>query len=97
MATSWRNQTYSEKKWQDAAKASKAFIDRYTDRFALYTENKEDGSIDPYASYQQLFLTGWNNEIIWARNNCSFWSFEANAPRFCNGWSGLGPYPEYCG
>ena len=85
------NQTYSDKKWQDAAKASKAFIDRYTDRFALYTENKEDGSIDPYASYQQLFLTGWNNEIIWARNNCSFWSFEANAPRFCNGWSGWDP------
>ena len=85
------NQTYSDKKWQDAAKAAKAFIDRYTDRFALYTENKEDGSIDPYASYQQLFLTGWNNEIIWARNNCSFWSFEANAPRFCNGWSGWDP------
>lgn len=56
-------------------KRRKPLLDRYTDRFALYTENKEDGSIDPYASYQQLFLTGWNNEIIWARNNCSFWFF----------------------
>lgn len=61
-------------------KRRKPLLDRYTDRFALYTENKEDGSIDPYASYQQLFLTGWNNEIIWARNNCSFWSLRQMLP-----------------
>lgn len=85
------NQTYSDKKWQDAANAAKAFIIRYTDRFSLYTEKKENGQTDPFTSYQQLFLTNWNSEVIWARNDCSFWSCEANAPRFCNGWSGWDP------
>lgn len=80
-------------KWKKAADAAKAFISRYSSRFSLYTEKNEDGTLDPFKSYQYLFLSAWgsNNEVIWAKPSCSYWDFEANSPRFCNGWSGWDP------
>ncbi|MEY8685058.1 RagB/SusD family nutrient uptake outer membrane protein [Bacteroides sp. AN502(2024)] len=87
------NPTYSAEKWTKARNATKRFVEEYGSRFGLY---KSDDNLnnDPMIDYQYQFLeTDWskNKEIIFARTNCGFWDFEANGPRFVNGWAGYAP------
>lgn len=84
------NPTYSNEKWVQARNAAKRFIDEFNGQFSLY-KNPDNPDNDPMKDYQYLFLEpDWskNKEIIFARNNCSYWDLEANAPRFVNGWAG---------
>lgn len=82
------NPNYSNEKWTNARNAAKRFLDEFGSQFSLY-QYKEDP--DPMKNYQYLFLEAdWskNSEVIFARNDCSYWDLEANAPRFVNGWAG---------
>lgn len=84
------NQTYDENKWKRAADAAKAVIDLH--KFSLHKEYT-NGELDPLLSYQNILLTPWNSEVIYARNNgaATAQGFERDAsPRFANGWSGMG-------
>ena len=83
------NQTPSKDKWTKAASSAKFFIDTYT-QFQLYTRMVSN-KVDPFQSYQYLFLEDWNSEVIFARSDASYWDHEMNSPRFCNGWSGWDP------
>lgn len=83
------NQSYSEDKWRVAADANKVIID--LGRFQLYKEYDADGSIDPFLSYQNVFLEHWNSEQIFVRMDWSHSSWEQHAsPRIGNGYSGIG-------
>lgn len=61
--------TKDANKWKAAAAANKALID-FSDQngkvYELYTETT-GGKIDPYKSYQNIFIKKWNKEIIWGR------------------------------
>jgi hypothetical protein len=82
------NQQYSVKKWADAAKAAKDVID--LNKFSLYKENT-NGVLNPFLSYQNLFLTPWNSEVIYGRpaNDLKTWELQLT-PRFANGYSSTG-------
>src|SRR5690606_2738789 len=61
-------------------------------KFSLHKEYT-NGELDPLLSYQNILLTPWNSEVIYARNNgaATAQGFERDAsPRFANGWSGMG-------
>ncbi|MGX5858640.1 RagB/SusD family nutrient uptake outer membrane protein [Dyadobacter jiangsuensis] len=83
------SQQYDATKWKQAADASRAIID--LNRFTLFKQNNESGVFDPYLSCQNVLLTPWNSEIIFARvdNGLQDWERHA-APRFGGGWSGIG-------
>lgn len=50
---------------------------------------------DAYTSYKELFMTDWNQEVIWAKPSGSFWEQQlASSPRFVSGWSGWGVTQE---
>lgn len=87
------NPSYSAEKWIKARNAAKKFIDDYGSQFSLY-KNNENPTNDPMKDYQYLFLEAdWskNKEVIFARTDCNYWDFEANGPRFVNGWAGFAP------
>jgi len=66
---------YDPNKWKIAADAAKAVIDLGT--FKLFTNLDNGGSsFNPYLSVRDLFLTPWNNEIIFSDNSFSSWGFE---------------------
>ena len=65
---------YEAGKWKVAADAAKAVIE--TGVFKLYTNlDSGDDTFDPYLSVRNLFLTTWNNEIIFGKTNWSRWGF----------------------
>lgn len=65
---------YEAAKWKTAADAAKAVID--LNNYTLYTNLDNGGSsFDPYLSVRDVFLTNWNNEIILANNNWSYWGW----------------------
>jgi starch-binding outer membrane protein, SusD/RagB family len=66
--------SYDANKWKVAADAAKAVIDLNT--YQLFT-NLDEGSntFDPYLSVRNIFLTDWNNEIIFSFNGWSRWGF----------------------
>ncbi|HKO82448.1 MAG TPA: RagB/SusD family nutrient uptake outer membrane protein [Chitinophagaceae bacterium] len=70
--TSLAATTYDADKWKTAAAAAKAVIDLGANK--LYY-NKVGSDFDPYLSYRDLFLTTWNEEIIFANNNWSQWGW----------------------
>ena len=85
------NPTYSDDKWIKARDAAERFITEFGTQFELY---RLSDNTDPMKDYQYLFLEpNWsiNREVIFARNDCSYWDIEANAPRFVNGWAGFAP------
>lgn len=85
------NPNHSTEKWTKARNAAKRFVDEYGNLFSLYKNNENPGN-DPAKDFQYLFLEAdWskNREVIFARTNCSYWDFEANGPRFVNGWAGF--------
>ena len=66
--------SYDANKWKTAADAAKAVIQLNT--YKLFTNTDQgDAVFDPYLSVRNLFLTTWNNEIIFANNNWSTWGF----------------------
>jgi hypothetical protein len=66
--------SYSEDKWKVAAAAAKAVIDG--GNYKLFT-NLDNGGVtfDPYLSVRDLFLTNWNDEIIFANVGWSRWGY----------------------
>lgn len=75
-------------RWQKAADAAKEVINM---GFSLY-KFSASGVINPYLSYQNLFIEDWNSEIIFAKPSGGFWEMDyACSPRFVNGWSGWAP------
>ncbi|WP_029906825.1 RagB/SusD family nutrient uptake outer membrane protein [Prevotella sp. 10(H)] len=89
------NSTYSAEKWVRATKACKELIDAaHAAGHKLYYEYNEDGSIDPFMSYQNMMFrreADGNKEILFVRPDCNFGEYEGHAtPRGCNGNGGLG-------
>lgn len=65
---------YDANKWKVAADAAKAVIT--TNAYRLYTNlDSGDDTFDPYLSVRNIFLTTWNNEIIFGKANWSRWGF----------------------
>ncbi|HTN37527.1 MAG TPA: RagB/SusD family nutrient uptake outer membrane protein [Arachidicoccus sp.] len=81
---------YSSDKWQKAAEAAKACIDQSeASGYRLY----EAAGGDPEKSYQELFLTPWNSEVLFARNESNTWDAnDLNRTAFPNGMGGWGGY-----
>jgi hypothetical protein len=83
------SQQYDAAKWKKAADASKEIID--LNRFSLFKQNNANGVFDPYLSCQNVLLTPWNSEVLFARVDNSLQDWERHAaPRFGGGWSGIG-------
>lgn len=88
--------TADKTKWAYAAQACKELIDAAEAAgHKLYTENNPDGTIDPFMSYQNLFLTRYdegNTEILFARPGGSeYGEYEKHAtPQVSGGSGGLG-------
>lgn len=88
--------TEDKSKWAYAAQACKELIDAAEAAgHKLYTVENEDGTIDPFMSYQNLFLTRYdegNTEILFARPGGSeYGEYEKHAtPQVSGGSGGLG-------
>lgn len=85
--------TADKTKWAYAAQACKELIDAAEAAgHKLYTEKNEDGTIDPFMSYQNLFLTRYdegNTEILFARPGGSeYGEYEKYATPAASGGSG---------
>ncbi len=94
------NITYSASRWQAAATSAKTLIDNI-----LKGGSIDDGlykkalsgqtQFDPFTSYRDVFLDRWNKEVIYCRpvmassNANNGWERHC-APRFVNGWNGVG-------
>ena len=86
--------TADKTKWAYAAQACKELIDAAEAAgHKLYTEKNDDGTIDPFMSYQNLFLTRYdegNTEILFARPGGSeYGEYEKHATPAASG-GGLG-------
>ncbi len=65
---------YDVNKWRVAADAAKAVID--LQGYKLFTNIDEgDAQFDPYLSFRNLFLTNWNNEILFSTNMANSWQW----------------------
>lgn len=62
--------TYDANKWKLAADANKAFLN-FCEQGDIYELHKNKDN-NPYLSYQELFITDWNKELIFARYNSRF-------------------------
>ena len=65
-------QKYDAAKWERAARACKELIDlAEKGTYELFIKRNPDGSIDPFLSFQDLFLTSGetNKEIIFSRRS----------------------------
>lgn len=85
--------TADKTKWAYAAQACKELIDAAEAAgHKLYTEKNDDGTIDPFMSYQNLFLTRYdegNTEILFARPGGSeYGEYEKHATPGASGGSG---------
>lgn len=85
--------TADKTKWAYAAQACKELIDAAEAAgHKLYTEKNNDGTIDPFMSYQNLFLTRYdegNTEILFARPGGSeYGEYEKHATPAASGGSG---------
>jgi hypothetical protein len=76
-------------KWQVAADAAKACIDACeAGGYGLY----RSVSNDPVLNYQELFVTDWNKEVLYAYNYATSdglqgWPEKCGTPRGFGGWS----------
>ena len=85
--------TADKTKWAYAAQACKELIDAAESAgHKFYTEKNDDGTIDPFMSYQNLFLTRYdegNTEILFARPGGSeYGEYEKHATPAASGGSG---------
>jgi hypothetical protein len=89
------NFTYSGIKWEKAAAAYKELLDAAHEAgHKLYYEYTDDGTIDPFMSYQNVMMKGYddgNKEILFAcvPSNVEPWD-NASQPRGTGGAGGLG-------
>ncbi len=89
------NTTYEPGKWNRAKDACKELIDAaHAAGHDLYYEYNDDGSIDPFLSYQNMMFrkpTDGNTEILFARPDNNHWEYDRHAqPRGTGGNGGLG-------
>lgn len=92
--------SYDASQWKRAADACKLLIDEaHAAGGELYKEYKKDGSIDPFLSYQNLFLSQdalANPEILFARQSSDYNSLEHHSTTINTGGNGgLGVVQEY--
>lgn len=92
--------TYDATKWTRAAEACRDLIEAaHAAGHRLYVEYNEDGTIDPFSSYQNLFLPLNANdcpEILFARPDSNSWSYECHCTsKNASGNGGLGVYQEF--
>lgn len=85
--------TADNDRWAYAAQACKELIEAAEAAgHKLYTEENEDGTIDPFMSYQNLFLTRYdegNTEILFARpGGLEYGEYEKHATPAASGGSG---------
>ena len=85
--------TADKTKWAYAAQSCKELIDAAESAgHKFYTEKNDDGTIDPFMSYQNLFLTRYdegNTEILFARPGGSeYGEYEKHATPAASGGSG---------
>lgn len=85
--------TADKTKWAYAAQACKELIDAAEAAgHKLYTVENKDGTIDPFMSYQNLFLTRYdegNTEILFARpGGLEYGEYEKHATPAASGGSG---------
>ena len=84
--------SYDPQRWVKAVEACKLLIDEAEKSgYKLYVEKNEDGTIDPFMSYQNLFLKRFdegNTEILFARPSCDYGSYEKHATPAASGGSG---------
>ncbi|MBK5722409.1 RagB/SusD family nutrient uptake outer membrane protein [Dysgonomonas sp. Marseille-P4677] len=101
------NATYDPSKWTKAAAACKELIDlAHANGHKLYYEYNDDGTIDPFMSYQNMSFKRYdegNKEILFARpstgkgssNNDQSYEYDKHAqPRGTGGNGGLGVSQE---
>jgi hypothetical protein len=86
--------SYDANKWKLAADAAKALIDDMP--LGLYKKSiPGTTSFDPFLSVRDVLLDRWNQEVIYCRptmassNAADGWERHC-APRFVNGWNGVG-------
>jgi len=82
------NTTYDAGKWKKCAVAAKQLIDM--NQYELYKKLDENGQIDPFLSYRDLFLDKWNKETIFARPVFQTEMERQYACRQVNGSNGAG-------
>jgi hypothetical protein len=87
--------SYNASKWTRATAASKLLIDKAHEAgHKLYYAYNEDGSIDPFLSYQDMMFKRFsegNREILFARPDCASPDYDRHAqPRGTGGNGGLG-------
>lgn len=86
------NTTPDPQRWEKAVQACKLLIDEAEKTgYKLYTEKNGDGTIDPFMSYQNLFLKRFdegNTEILFARPSSDYGSYEKHATPTASGGSG---------
>lgn len=84
--------TPDPQRWEKAVQACKLLIDEAEKAgYKLYAEKNEDGTIDPFMSYQNLFLKRFdegNTEILFARPSSDYGSYEKHATPTASGGSG---------
>jgi len=88
------SQSYDAGKWKKAADATKELLDlAEKGTYSLYVEKHSSGSIDPFLSYQNLFLTTGekNREIIFARPVINYDWPKRTQPRNIGGSGFLSP------
>lgn len=89
------NSTYQPQKWERAARACRDLINlAHNNGYKLYKEYNDDGSIDPFMSYQNVIFKRWsdgNKEILFARPKCDdLFEFDKHcSPRGSGGNGGL--------
>lgn len=88
------NVSYDENKWKLAASAAKVLIDDMP--LGLYKKTATgESTFDPFLSVRDVLLDRWNQEVIYCRpqmassNAADGWERHV-APRFVNGWNGVG-------
>jgi len=86
--------SYDANKWKLAADAAKAIIDDMP--LGLYKKIPTGGTtFDPFISVRDVMIDRWNSEVIYCRpqmassNAADGWERHV-APRFVNGWNGVG-------
>lgn len=86
------NTTPDPQRWEKAVQACKLLIDEAEKTgYKLYTEKNGEGTIDPFMSYQNLFLKRFdegNTEILFARPSSDYGSYEKHATPTASGGSG---------
>ena len=92
--------SYDASKWTRAAEACRELIEAaHANGHKLYIEYNEDGSIDPFSSYQNLFLPLNANdcpEILFARPDSNYGEYQSHSFTKGDGGSGgLGVYQEF--